>query len=129
MKKSLGFGKSATSLSKAVALAIGLVALTPFLIPYIYQFQNVTKLKKELNADFFLHFNDSADKGNFVLHIGPASKYGTMIVLEEMLCDWSIDVGFILFLIVFIVFFPPSYPFLLQRQAPQQSKLKSTVTN
>jgi len=42
MKKSLGFGKSATS-SKAVA-SIGLVALTLLLIPYIYQYENVNKL-------------------------------------------------------------------------------------
>ena len=42
MKKSLGFGKSATS-SKAVA-SIGLVALTLLLIPYIYLYENVTKL-------------------------------------------------------------------------------------
>jgi len=79
MKKSLGFGKSTTS-SKAVA-SIGLVALTLLLIPYIYLYENGTsnKLEKESKADV-LHFNDSADKRNFVLHIGPASKYGTMIV-------------------------------------------------
>jgi hypothetical protein len=83
MKKSLGFGKSATSSSKAVA-SIGLVALTLLLIPYIYLYENGTsnKLEKESKADV-LHFNDSADKRNFVLHIGPSSKYGTMIVLEE----------------------------------------------
>jgi hypothetical protein len=83
MKKSRGFGKSTRS-SKAVALAIGLVALTPFLISHIYLYENGTsnKLEKESKADV-LHFNDSADKRNFVLHIGPASKYGTMIVLEE----------------------------------------------
>ena len=44
MKKSVGFGKSATSSSKAVALAIGLAALTLLLIPYIYLYENVTKL-------------------------------------------------------------------------------------
>ena len=73
MKKSRGFGKSTRS-SKAVASAIGLVALTLLLIPYVYQYENVTKLEKESMADF-PHFNDSADKRNFVLHIGPGSKY------------------------------------------------------
>jgi hypothetical protein len=81
MKKSRRFGNSATS-SKAVALAIGLVALALLLIPYLYLYENVIKLERESYADV-LHFNDSADKRNFVLHIGPASKYGTMIVLEE----------------------------------------------
>ena len=82
MKKSRRFGKSARS-SEAVA-SIGLVALTLLLIPYIYLYENGTsnKLEKESKADV-LHFNDSADMRNFVLHIGPASKYGTMIVLEE----------------------------------------------
>ncbi len=46
MKKSLGFGKSTRS-SKAVALAIGLAALTLLLIPYIYQYENVTKLMSD----------------------------------------------------------------------------------
>ena len=49
MKKSRGFGKSATS-SKAVASAIGLVALTLLLIPYIYQYENVIKLIAVGNA-------------------------------------------------------------------------------
>src|SRR5210317_607584 len=45
MKKSRGFGKSTRS-SKAVASAIGLVALTLLLIPYIYMYENVMKLEK-----------------------------------------------------------------------------------
>ena len=49
MKKSRGFGKSATSSSKAVA-SIGLVALTLLLIPYIYQYENVIKLIAVGNA-------------------------------------------------------------------------------
>ena len=48
MKKSLGFGKSATSSSKAVA-SIGLAALTLLLIPYIYLYENVIFMEKTPN--------------------------------------------------------------------------------
>ena len=64
MKKS-GFEKSAAS-SKAVASAIGLVALTLLLIPYIYQYENVNKLMFD-----FGNRSSSSTKPMFVLHIGP----------------------------------------------------------
>ena len=69
MKKSRGFGKSTRS-SKAVALAIGLVALTLLLIPYIYQYENVIKLMFDIK-DAQRNRSSSSTKPMFVLHIGP----------------------------------------------------------
>jgi hypothetical protein len=56
--------------SKAVALAIGLVALTLLLIPYIYQYENVIKLMFDIK-DAQRNRSSSSTKPMFVLHIGP----------------------------------------------------------
>jgi len=63
MKKSRGFGKSATS-SKAVA-SIGLVALTLLLIPYMFEYENVTKLMSDTKK---IERESPADE-NLVAHL------------------------------------------------------------